>query len=310
MSNPMILDKVFSLTRVTEARLKDQAAPATINASKTVTNIGNQKKSTPRVGITSSAVNENKPSLLPTPPQMITNANTKPLVVKPDVMEKMRLAVQTTKAFKVYIGIGESLLCENICSQGINQAKSCSSLGGVDFAKSGDAVTLSASIDSPPFQEPDVMEKMCLAVQTTKAFKVYIRIGESLLCENICSQKDASYHFCVDYQALNEVTIKDKFTILIADEMFDELGGEVIFSKSDLRVGYHQIRVHERNVVDMDPKKVAAIREWPMPKSQWRMPGFLRLVRYYRRFIEVYATMAAPLTDLLHKDGFSGKTRS
>nr|GEZ94702.1 hypothetical protein [Tanacetum cinerariifolium] len=68
VSNPMILGMVFSLTRVTEARLKDQVAPATINASKTMTSIGNQKKSTPRVGITSSTVNENKPSLLPTPP--------------------------------------------------------------------------------------------------------------------------------------------------------------------------------------------------------------------------------------------------
>ncbi|KAL4388984.1 hypothetical protein GQ457_09G026490 [Hibiscus cannabinus] len=219
----------------------------------------------------------------------------------------------------------------------------------------------------------------------------------------LVKKKDGTWRFCVDYRALNAVTVKDKFPIPTVDELFDELGRARFFSKLDLLAGYHQIRVKAADVpktafrtheghyeflvmpfgltnapltfqatmtdmfkpflrkfvliflddilvysddwqehlnhvrlvlqtlrengfvakrskcdfgresieylghivskdgLSVDTAKVDAIRAWPTLTTVKGVRGFLGIAGYYRRFIKGFASMAAPLSDLLKK---------
>ncbi|XP_058784354.1 uncharacterized protein LOC131659138 [Vicia villosa] len=193
----------------------------------------------------------------------------------------------------------------------------------------------------------------------------------------LVKKKDGTWRFCVDYRALNAVTIKDRFPIPTIDELLDELGNATYFTKLDLRSGYHQIRVaskdthktafrtfdghyeflvmpfsanfddhlaHLQVIFDLlkshafvvklpkfvfavkqvnylghiisvggvapDPEKVQAMLDWPTPCSLTSLRGFLGHTGFYRHFVKNYATLAAPLTDLLRSTKFVWSTEA
>lgn len=218
----------------------------------------------------------------------------------------------------------------------------------------------------------------------------------------LVKKKDGSWRFCVDYRTLNAVTVRDRFPI----PTMDELHGEMVFSKLDLRAGYYQIRIAADDVkktafrthqghyeftvmqfglsnapstfqatmnqllqpllrksvivffddilvysgswnlhiehfgavfkllrqhcfyvreskcafeleeltylghiispqgIKPDPEKIEAVIGWPRLKNVKQTRAFLGLIGYYRKFVARYAQIAAPLTNLLRKDGF------
>ena len=217
-------------------------------------------------------------------------------------------------------------------------------------------------------------------------------------------KKDGSMRLCIDYRDLNKVTIKNKYPLSRIDDLFDQLQGASIFSKIDLRSGYHQLLVrpedvpktafrtryghyeflvmpfgltnapavfmdlmnrvfrpyldqfiivfiddiliysktkeeHEEHVrialqtlrdnhlyakfskcefwleevkflghvvsqkgIAVDTSKVDAVLNWKRPNTATEVRSFLGLAGYYRRFVEGFSKIAAPLTGLTRKD--------
>ena len=235
--------------------------------------------------------------------------------------------------------------------------------------------------------------------------KGFIRPSHSLWGAPVLfvKKKDDTFRMCIDYRELNKVTIKNKYPLPRIDDLFDQLKGASVFSKIDLRSGYHQLRVkddditktafrtryghyeftvmpfgltnapaafmdlmnrvfrkhldkfvivfiddiliysknqeeHEEHLkltlqilrehqlyakfskcefwlskvhflghvvsaegISVDPAKIEAVINWKAPRSVTEVRSFLGLAGYYRRFVESFSKIAAPLTALTRK---------
>nr|GEV13243.1 retrotransposable element Tf2 [Tanacetum cinerariifolium] len=95
-------------------------------------------------------------------------------------------------------------------------------------------------------------------------------------------KKDGSFCMCIDYLELNKLTVKNRYPLLRIDDLFDQLQGSSMYSKIDMRSGYHQLQIREEDIpitafrtshvidsngVHVDPAKVEAIRNWSAPTT-------------------------------------------
>ncbi|GJX22687.1 putative reverse transcriptase domain-containing protein [Tanacetum coccineum] len=95
------------------------------------------------------------------------------------------------------------------------------------------------------------------------------------------------------------------------DDLFDQLQGSNVYSKIDLRSGYHQLRVREEDIlktafktrqgIHVDPTKIESIKDWASPKTPIEIRQFLGLAGYYRRLIKGFLKIAKSMTKLTQK---------
>ncbi|GKA29352.1 putative reverse transcriptase domain-containing protein [Tanacetum coccineum] len=71
-------------------------------------------------------------------------------------------------------------------------------------------------------------------------------------------KKDGSFCMCIDYRELNKLMIKNRYPLPRIDDLFDQLQGSSVYSKIDLRSGYHQLRVREEDI----PRTRVRTRMW------------------------------------------------
>ncbi|MCO5568504.1 hypothetical protein L7F22_022203 [Adiantum nelumboides] len=109
----------------------------------------------------------------------------------------------------------------------------------------------SSSPNKPPYRVSHAQQEEIMRQVNELVEKGMVRPSSSPFCtpDLLEHKKDGTYHMCVDYRALNRITIKNRFLVPQTEDLFDKLQGSAYFSRIDLKSGYHQIRIVNEDIL-------------------------------------------------------------
>jgi hypothetical protein len=161
------------------------------------------------------------------------------------------------------------------------------------------------SIDLAPCTKPIHKAPYRMAPAELKELKEQLQelIDRGFICPSVSpwgapvlfvKKKDRSMRLCIDYRELNRVTIKNKYPLPRIDDLFDQLKGASVFSKIDLRSGYHQLRVREEDVQKTAMRTRYGHYEFVvMPFGLTNAPSvFMDLMnRVFRKYLDLFVVV-------------------
>nr|GEU51924.1 putative reverse transcriptase domain-containing protein [Tanacetum cinerariifolium] len=116
-------------------------------------------------------------------------------------------------------------------------------------------------------------------------------------------KKDGSFRMCIDYRELNKLTVKNRYQLSRIDDLFDQLQCSCVYSKIDLRSGYHQLRIREEDILFTAFQTRYGHYEFQAaPTTPTGVRKFLGLAGYYQRFIKGFSLISKPLIKLTQKN--------
>ncbi|MCO5579331.1 hypothetical protein L7F22_033186 [Adiantum nelumboides] len=150
--------------------------------------------------------------------------------------------------------------------------------------------------NKPPYRVSQAQQEEIIRQVNELVEKGVVRPSSSPFCSPVLlmQKKDSAYRMCVDYRALNRITIKNRFPVPRVEDLFDKLQGSTYFSRIDLKSGYHQIRIVNEDIVKTAFRTTFGLYEYlVMPFGLTNAPATFnrmmeRIFRPHRNFTGVF----------------------